>query len=111
MTAEQMREMAAKKAEEWIYDHEWEWSRSEIRLRQNDVAQEIASAIRALPLEAGQRPARETATGGAEIMTTEIVSAIITLLYLGLAVNLVTFILVVILMHRSRADVGRTHHE
>ena len=61
MTPEQMREMAAKKAEEWIIadnrlerrlqpnSHRWTAG-----IAQNYTAQEIADAIRALPLEAGK---------------------------------------------------------
>jgi hypothetical protein len=44
-----LRERAAKKAEKWIFGPEW--TETAIRKRQNDVAQEIADAIRAMPLD------------------------------------------------------------
>jgi hypothetical protein len=63
MTPEQMRELAAKKAEEWIIPFErvagTQGYRRSVGTAQNYTAREIADAIRALPLEGAgiaQRP-------------------------------------------------------
>jgi hypothetical protein len=57
MTVEQMRELAAKKAEEWIIPDERllaaiKDARRVAGIAQNYTAREIGAAIRALPLEA-----------------------------------------------------------
>ena len=51
ITPAEVRELAAKLAEQWVFDPAWGWTASEIRQRQSDVAQEIATAIRRLPVE------------------------------------------------------------
>ena len=58
MTAQEMRELAAKKAEEWIIPFErvagTQGYRRSVGTGQNYTAREIADAIRSLPLEAGK---------------------------------------------------------
>ena len=61
MTPEQMRELAAKKAEEWIIPDERlrlvsmaNTSRLKAGKFQNTIVREIANTIRTLPLEVGK---------------------------------------------------------
>jgi hypothetical protein len=61
MIAQEMREMAAKKAEEWLIPDERlrlvsmaNTSRLKAGIFQNTIVREIADAIRSLPLEAAK---------------------------------------------------------